>query len=143
MAALGEVLELLERGELGDPLAPLAYIAGQGLELPERELNAARRRALLLHAAGGDVRREPTIDDRATKALAAELESSDRRAGLRARIDELAALARTLPRVRAAIVFLAAEPDLAWRLFALGLLAEALDDDADEPAPADGGPGGR
>jgi hypothetical protein len=136
LETVGAVLAMLERGELGDPLAPLAYVAGQALDLPERELDAARRRALLLRAAGGDPRRDPTIDDRAVKALAAELATDVRVAGLRARVDELAPLARSLPRVRAAIVALAADPDLAWRLFALGLLAETLDDRAEAAPPA-------
>ena len=119
------MLERLEAGELGDPLPIVAYLAGQWLELPPGELNQTRRRALLLLAAGGDPRRELGIDDRAVKALAVELHSDERRAGLAAGIDEIVLLARALPRVRQAALFLAADVDLAWRLFALGLLAES------------------
>jgi hypothetical protein len=122
---LAVVLERLEAGELGDPLAVVAYLAGQGVELPAGELNDARRRALLLLAAGGDPRRELDLDDRAVKALAVDLYSDSRRAELAAGIDEIVVLARELPRVRKASLFLAAEIDLAWRLLALGLLAEA------------------
>jgi hypothetical protein len=124
--AVTELLERLEAGELGDPLAVLAYLAGQRIELPEGELNEARRRALLLLAAGGDPRRELNVDDRAVKALAADLLVDARRDGLAAGLDELARAARDLPRVRDAVLYLAADVDLAWRLYALGLLAEEL-----------------
>ena len=43
----------------------LAYLAGQAIELDAEELNGARRRALLLVAAGGDPHRELDVDDRA------------------------------------------------------------------------------
>jgi hypothetical protein len=43
-------------------------------------------------------------------------------------VDDLAIRARDLPRVRDAVLFLAKDVDLAWRLFALALVAEALDD---------------
>jgi hypothetical protein len=122
------VLRQLEAGELGDPLAVLAYVAGQQVELPEAELREARRRALLLLAAGGDLRRELDVDQRAVKALAVELFTEERRARLGAAIDDLVLLARELPRVREAALYLAREVDLAWRLFALGLLAEELDE---------------
>jgi hypothetical protein len=124
--ALAELLERVEAGELGDPLAIAAYIAGRDLEIPEGELNEARRRALLLLAAGGDPHRELAIDDRAVKALAADLFTEERRAELGSGIDELALLARDLPRTRDAVLFLAADLDLAWRLYVLGLLAEEL-----------------
>jgi len=121
-----EVLSRLEAGELGDPLTVLAYVAGQEVELPEAEVNEARRRALLLLAAGGDPRRELEVDGRAVKALAVDLYTEDRRARLGAAVDDLVLLARELPRVREAALYLAREGDLAWRLFALGLLAEEL-----------------
>ncbi len=118
------VLERLEAGELGDPLPIVAYLAGQRLELPAGELNEARRRALLLLAAGGDPRRELAVDDRAVKALALDLHSADRRLALAAGIDEIVLLARALPHVREAALFLAAHLELGWRLYALALLAE-------------------
>jgi len=121
-----DLLGRLEAGELGDPLTVLAYVAGQEVELPEAEVNEARRRALLLLAAGGDPRRELEVDGRAVKALAVDLYTEDRRARLGAAVDDLVLLARELPRVREAALYLAREGDLAWRLFALGLLAEEL-----------------
>jgi hypothetical protein len=124
--AVAELLARLEAGELGDPLPVLAYVAGQDVGLPDGELNEARRRAMLLLAAGGDPHRPLEVDDRAVKALAVDLHSDRRREELSAALDGLALLARDLPRVREAVVFLAGDPDLAWRLFALGLVAEEL-----------------
>jgi hypothetical protein len=123
---LDELLARLEAGELGDPLPVLAYVAGQSVGIAEDELNAARRRALLLLAAGGDPHRELGVDDRAVKALAADLHDERRRAELGRGIDALVLRVRELERVREAALFLAADVDLAWRLFALGLLAEEL-----------------
>jgi hypothetical protein len=123
---LDDLLERVEAGELGDPLPVLAYVAGHEVELDEHELNAARRRALLLVAAGGDLQRELGVDDRAVKALAADLHDDERRAEFGRSIDALVLRVRDLPNVREAAVFLAGDVDLAWRLFALGLLAEEL-----------------
>jgi hypothetical protein len=123
---VSRLLERVEQGELGDPLAVLAYVAGQSVELPHEELEAARRRALLVLAAGGDPHRELGVDDAAVKALALDLHTPERRARLGAAVDELAVLARDLPRTREAALFLARDPELAWRLLALGLLAEEL-----------------
>ncbi|MEI8105172.1 MAG: hypothetical protein WCH31_04920 [Actinomycetes bacterium] len=126
MSALVELLAKVDSGEIGNAPAVLAYVAGHGVEIPEAELNQARRRALLLLAAGGDPRRELGVDDRAVKALAVDLFSEERRGRLGEGIDELVTLARELPVARRAALFLAADVDLAWRLFALGLLAEEL-----------------
>jgi hypothetical protein len=123
---VGDVLGRLERGEFGGADAVLAYIAGAGVDLSDAELNEARRRALLLLAAGGDPRRELGVDDRAVKALAADLHDDERRRQLGRSVDALAHRVRDLPRVREAVLFLAADPELAWRLFALALLAEEL-----------------
>jgi hypothetical protein len=121
-----DLLRRVDAGELGDPLPVLAYVAGQSVALDEEELNASRRRALLLLAAGGDPRRELGVDDRAVKALAADLHDVERRRQLGRAVDALAHRVHDLPRVREAVLFLAADPELAWRLFALALLAEEL-----------------
>ena len=84
---VAEVLARVDAGELGDPLPVLAYLAGQAVSLDEAELNGARRRALLLVAAGGDPHRELDVDDRAVKSIAADLHTQARR-------DELAAVDR-------------------------------------------------
>jgi hypothetical protein len=126
MAELDIVLGQIDAGELGDPLPVLAYVAGQSVDLPPDELNAARRRALLLVAAGGDLRRELDVDDRAVKSLAADLYDPERRAALGRALDDLVLRVRDLPVAREAALFLVADVDLAWRLFALALLAEEL-----------------
>ena len=120
------LLARIEAGELGDAPTIVAYVAGRRVELPPGELNEAGRRAVLLLAAGGDPRRDLQVDDRAVKALAVDLHDEQHRAALGAGLDELALLGRDLPRVREAVLFLAADIDLAWRLYALGLLAEYL-----------------
>jgi len=123
---LDAVLAQVDAGELGDPLPVLAYLAGQVVELDEAELNASRRRALLLVAAGGDPHRELSIDDRAVKAIAADLYSDQRREQLARSVDAIVLRVRDLPAAREAALFLAADIDLAWRLLALALLAEEL-----------------
>lgn len=132
MDGLAQLLGRIEAGELGDPLPVLAYIAGTRLELGAAELNGARRRALLLRAAAGDPRRALDVDDRAARALATDLHSALRLEELAAGLDELAPLVRELPQLREAVVFLASDLDLAWRLFMVGLLAEELGDEEDE-----------
>lgn len=124
--ALDDLLQRVEAGELGDPLPVLAYVAGQAIAVDDEELNGARRRALLLVAAGGDPHRELGIDDRAVKAIAADLFSDERREQLGNAIDALVLRVRDLPKTREAAIFLAGDVDLAWRLFALGLIAEEL-----------------
>jgi hypothetical protein len=130
---LDELLRRVDAGELGDPLPVLAYLAGQAVEIDEHELNGARRRALLLLAAGGGPHRELGVDDRAVKAIAGDLHSGARREQLARSIDALVLRVRDLTAAREAAVFLAGDVDLAWRLYALGLLAEELDA-GDEPS---------
>jgi hypothetical protein len=126
MHPLDDLLARLDTGELGDPLPVLAYVAGASIEIDDSELNGARRRALLLVAAGGDPHRELDVDDRAVKSIAADLFTTDRRAQLARGIDELVLRVRDLPAARAGAIFLAGDVDLAWRLYTLGLLAEEL-----------------
>jgi hypothetical protein len=124
--ALDDLLARIDAGELGDPLPVLAYVAGEALELDDGELNGARRRALLLVAAGGDPHRELAVDDRAVKAIAADLYTEERRDLYARSLDALVLRVRELPAAREAALFLAGDVDLAWRLYALGLLAEEL-----------------
>ena len=126
MDALDDLLTRVDAGELGDPLPVLAYIAGQSVEIDDEELNGGRRRALLLVAAGGDPHRDLDVDDRAVKALAADLYTDERREQLGRSIDALVLQVRERPVAREAALFLAADVDLAWRLFSLSLLAEEL-----------------
>jgi hypothetical protein len=114
---IADVLSRVDAGELGDPLPVLAYLAGQSVQIDETELNGARRRALLLVAAGGDPHRELSIDD---------LHTQERRDELARAIDALVLRVRELPAAREGALFLAGDIDLAWRLFSLALLAEEL-----------------
>jgi len=123
---IADVLVSADAGELGDPLPVLAYLAGRSVQLDEAELNGARRRALLLVAAGGDPHRELDVDDRAVKAIAADLHTQERRDELARSVDALVLRVRDLPTAREGALFLAGDIDLAWRLFALALLAEEL-----------------
>ncbi len=126
MSHIDDVLAQVDAGLLGDPLPVLAYLAGQAVSIDESELNAARRRALLLVAAGGDMRRELAVDDRAVKSLATDLYTDERRVQLARSLDALVLQVRDLSVARAGALFLVGDLDLAWRLFALALLAEEL-----------------
>jgi hypothetical protein len=126
MDELDELFAQVDSGELGDPLPVLAYIAGQAVEIDDEDLNGARRRALLLVAAGGDPHRELTVDDRAVKALALDLFTEERRRQLGRSIDALVLRVRERQAAREAALFLAGDVDLAWRLFSLALLAEEI-----------------
>ena len=79
--------------------------------MSDEERNAAVRRALFVFAAGGDLHREPTLDDPAVVELAGDLDSAERREALLSASDLLQAVG---------------DPDLAWRAYACGLLADAL-----------------
>jgi hypothetical protein len=68
------------------------------------------RRALLVFAAGGDLHREPDLDDPAVDELARDLDSPERREALLAASDQLATV----------------DAEIAWRAYACGLLADAL-----------------
>jgi hypothetical protein len=93
----------------------LAYAAGQAVPLDDDEKNAAVRRALFVFAAGGDLHRDPTLDDPAVSELADDLDTPERRAALTAALRELDGTDE-----------LVANGDLAWRAYACALLAEAL-----------------
>jgi hypothetical protein len=78
-------------------------------------------------AAGGDPHRDVGLDSIAAERLADELDTPQRRAQLAAALDELPA--DDLPAVTAAAESLRADPELAWRSFALSLLADELADE--------------
>ena len=124
-------LEDLERSGL-DPhsselLVVLCWLVQDHVPVEESTLNAARRRAMFVLAAGGDPHREVGLDSVAAERLAGELETPERRAQLAAALDELPA--DDLPAVAAAVESLRADPELAWRSFALSLLADELADE--------------
>jgi hypothetical protein len=92
----------------------------------EQELNAARRRALFVLAAGGDPHRDLQPDAVAAERLAAELDSLERRRELDAALATLDTSG--LPQVAEAVKTLRADPETAWRALALALLADELAD---------------
>lgn len=92
--------------------------------IDEGELKAARRRAMLVLAAGGDPHRDLDVDSVAVDRLAAELDSPERR---RALADGFGGLeSKGLPSVSAAVEALQSEPELAWRIFAVAVIADEL-----------------
>ncbi len=105
-----------------EELVALALLAGREVPLDEDELRGALRRSLLLLASGGDPHRGLELDGRAVTALADELDTPARREALLA---GLRSLAGEVPEAE----LLLAEPELAWRLYACGLLAEELAED--------------
>ncbi len=125
-----ERLEQLEASRL-DPrsselLVVLCWLVREHVERSEPELNAARRRAMFVLAAGGDPHRDLALDSIAAERLAAELATPERRARLADALAQLAASAAGLPAVLSALEALRAEPELAWRSFALALLADEV-----------------
>jgi hypothetical protein len=124
-------LEELEQAELdprsGELLVVLCWLVKDEVEVDEGELNGARRRAMFVLAAGGDPHRDVGPDSVAAERLAGELDTHERRAQLAAALDGLPM--DDLPAVAAARESLRADPDLAWRSFALSLLADELADE--------------
>lgn len=104
----------------------LAWLVSSELDIPEDELNGARRRAMFVLAAGGDPTRELDLSSVAASRLADELETPERRAALASAFDGLAREAEGLPAVEAALDLLSSDADLAWRSLALALLADEL-----------------
>src|SRR5579859_1737574 len=124
-------LEELERSGL-DPrsselLVVLCWLVRDAVAIDEAQLNGARRRAMFVLASGGDPHRDLGLDSIAAERLADELDTPGRRAQLASALDELPA--NGLPAVTAAVESLRADPGLAWRSFALCLLADELADE--------------
>jgi hypothetical protein len=123
-SALQLVEARLEAGERGEAL--VAFVAGASVEIPEAELAAARRRAMLVLAAGGDPHRELELDSPAVDVLARDVSTSVRRTALADGLRALQDHAAELPFVAALVTRLEDDADLAWRAFALALLADEL-----------------
>jgi hypothetical protein len=123
-------LEELEQSGLdahsGELLVVLVWLVAGELGIEMDDLNAARRRAMFVLAAGGDPHRELDHDSIAAERLSAELDTPARRQELAVALDRLAVQAAGLPTVTAALGALRAEPELAWRSLALALLADEL-----------------
>lgn len=124
-------LEELERSGLdprsGEVLVVLCWLVKDDVAIDEAELNGARRRAMFVLASGGDPHRDIGLDSIAAERLADELDTAERRAQLAAALEALPA--GDLPALTAAVDSLRADPELAWRTFALSLLADELADE--------------
>jgi hypothetical protein len=120
-----ERLERLEASDL-DLGVTIAWLVRDEVRFDERELNAARRRAMFVLAAGGDPHRDLEQGAVAAERLAAELDSPERRQELDA---ALAALdTNGLPTVAETVKTLRSDPETAWRTLALALLADEISD---------------
>ncbi len=111
----------------GELLVALVWLVLGRLPIGDDELNAARRRAMFVLAAGGDPHRELDFDSVAAERLAGELDTPERRAALARALEALDA--DGLPTVAEGLKALQAEPDLAWRSLGLALLADELADE--------------
>jgi len=125
-----ERLEQLEEAGLdsrsGEMLVVLCWLVHDRVGIPEPELKAARRRAMLVLASGGDPHRDLELDSVAAARLADELDTPDRRHELLAALDRIAPSAEGLSSVVAALETMRSDPGLAWRSFALALIADEI-----------------
>jgi hypothetical protein len=124
-------LELLEAAghepRQAELLVALVWLVLDAVPIPEDDLNATRRRAMFVLAAGGDPHRELDLNAVAAERLADELDSPERRKALHTALSGLDA--DGLPTVSEGLEVLLADPDLAWRSFGLALLADEIAED--------------
>jgi hypothetical protein len=129
----GQILEHLEpylrETEPDGAAAMLSLVALDEIGFDPDELSASVRRALLVLAAGGDLRRELTADDPAVVRLAEDLDDPDRRAELATALQQLRSLSADLPAAAATLDALLADPDRAWQALATAILADELTED--------------
>jgi hypothetical protein len=122
------LLDLLDTlGEV-ERWVSICFVAGRSVTIDPDELNSALRRAIVVRAVGGDPHRELTIDEDAVVRLAEELDATERREQLQLGLASLRDLGRGRADVEETIVTLIAAPDLSWRAFCAGLLADELAD---------------
>jgi hypothetical protein len=120
--AEGEGTEALATG-----VVVLATVAGRDVHLDEDEAHGAARRALLLLSTGGDPDRGLDLHGRAVTAIADDLRTVDRQLALEEGLRQLRVQAEGLPHVSEALHGLTEAPDVAWRAYAAGVLAQALE----------------
>ena len=113
--------------ESGELYVSLAWLVSGSVPVDDDELNAARRRAMFVLAAGGDPHRELDLNSVAAERLAEELDAPARREALLDALSELET--EGLPSVAAGVAALRGDPDLAWRSFGLAILADELADE--------------
>jgi hypothetical protein len=113
---------------LATGLVVLATVAGRDVHLDEDEARGAARRALLLLSTGGDPARGLDLHGRAVSAMADDLRTVDRQIALEDGIKELRVQAEGLSHVSEAIHGLVEAPDVAWRAYVAGVLAQELEE---------------
>jgi hypothetical protein len=111
----------------GELLVALVWLVLGDLPIAEEELNASRRRAMFVLAAGGDPHRDLDLNSVAAERLAGELDSPARRQALHHGLGALDA--EGLPGVQDGLSALQADAELAWRCLGLALLADELADE--------------
>ena len=121
--AEGEGTEALATG-----VVVLATVAGRNVHVEEDEARGAARRALLLLSTGGDPDRGLDLHGRAVTAMADDLRTVDRQIALGEGLRQLRVQAEGLPHVSEALHGLTEAPDVAWRAYAAGVLAQALEE---------------
>ena len=114
---------------LATGLVVLATVAGRDVHLDESETRGAARRALLLLSTGGDPGRGLDLHGRAVSAMADDLRTVDRQIALEDGVKELRLQAEGLAHVSEAIHGLVEAPDVAWRAYVAGVLAQELEED--------------
>ena len=127
-------LESLERSlaadegtdALANGVVVLATVGGRDVHVDPDEAHGAARRALFLLSAGGDPDRGLDLHGRAVGAIADDLRSVDRQIALEDGLRQLRIEAQGLPHVSEALNGLIDAPDVAWRAYAAGLLAQQL-----------------
>ena len=131
----GSVRSLLEELEPrlrewgdGQACAMVALLASEGVSLPDDELGAALRRALLVLAAGGDPHRELELDGKGLTSFAGDIDSPARRTELQGSLRALRDQAEGLPRASFLLDAMLEDGELAWRSLAVALLADELSD---------------
>jgi hypothetical protein len=116
-------------GALATGLVVLATVAGGAVQLDPDETRGAARRALLLLSTGGDPSRGLDLHGRAVSSMADDLRTVDRQIALEEGVRELRVQAEGLAHVSEALHGLVDAPDVAWRAYAAGVLAQELEDD--------------
>ena len=111
----------------GELLVALVWLVLGDLPIADAELNASRRRAMFILAAGGDPHRDLDLNTVAAERLAGELDSPERRQALHDALGTLGA--EGLPAVQDGLSALQTDPELAWRCLGLALLADELADE--------------
>ena len=127
----------LERALAGDEgtdtlatgVVVLATVAGRDVHVDEEEARGAARRALLLLSTGGDPSRGLDLHGRAVSSMADDLRTVDRQIALEEGVKQLRVQAEGLAHVSEALHALVDAPDVAWRAYAAGILAQELEGD--------------